>query len=41
MQTVIVALIVLGAVAYVGRRAWHTVAEARAKKDAGGCENCH
>ena len=40
MQTVLVALIVLGAVVYAGRRAWNTIAEARAKK-AGDCDNCH
>lgn len=38
MQTLIVGLIVLAALAYVGRRAWRTVSAARGPKDgAGGC----
>ena len=42
-QTLIVILIVLAAVAYIGRRAWRTVRAARGGDDAGcgagcGCE---
>ncbi len=35
LQTLIVGLIVLAALAYVGRRAWRTVLAGRAAKD--GC----
>jgi hypothetical protein len=39
MQTLVVGMIVLFALAYVGRRAWRTVSAARGPKggDAGGC----
>ena len=44
LQTLIVGLIVLGALAYVGRRVWRTVAAGRAPKDdgcGGGCDCGH
>jgi hypothetical protein len=41
MQTLLVALIVAAALVYAGRRAWTTIASARAKKAGGGCEDCH
>jgi len=37
VQTLIVGLIVLAALAYVGRRAWRTVLAGRAAKDGDGC----
>lgn len=37
LQTLIVALIVLGAIAYLANRWRKTLALARAPKDAGGC----
>ncbi len=38
LQTLIVGVIVLAALAYVGRRAWRTLAAARTPKGgAGGC----
>jgi hypothetical protein len=37
VQTLIVGLIVLAALAYVGRRAWRTVLAGRATKDGDGC----
>ena len=40
MQTLIAALIVALAAAYVGRRAWNTMAAARAKKNAGCGPDC-
>jgi hypothetical protein len=41
MQTLLVALIVGAAALYAGRRAWTTLAAARARKNAGGCDDCH
>ena len=37
MQTLVVGLIVLAALAYVGRRAWRTVSAARVPKGDAGC----
>ena len=37
LQTLLVGLIVLAALAYVGRRAWRTVLAGRASRDGGGC----
>ena len=40
MQTIIALSLVAVAVAYVGRRAWNTMAAARAKKAAGCGDDC-
>ena len=40
MQTFLAALIVLGAATYVARKAWNTMAAARAKKAAGCGPDC-
>lgn len=40
MQTLVVGLIVLAALAYVGRRAWRTVAAARTPKGGAGAGGC-
>jgi hypothetical protein len=37
LQTLLVGLIVLAALAFVGRRAWRTLAASRAAKDGPGC----
>ena len=39
-QTIIVLLVVLGAAAYIGRRAWRTVRAARGGDDAGCGAGC-
>jgi len=39
-QQVIVAVLVLTAVAFVGRRVWRTIAAARAPKSAGCASGC-
>jgi hypothetical protein len=38
-QTIVVALFVIGALAYLGMRGWHSIREARARK-AGCGVNC-
>ena len=38
IQTLIVVAIVAVAALYVGRRAWRTLAAARARRGAGGCD---
>jgi hypothetical protein len=37
LQTLLAGLVVLGALFYVGRRAWRTVLAGRAAKDGDGC----
>lgn len=40
MQTLIIALIIVAAATYIGRRVWQTVAAARAPKGAGCASGC-
>lgn len=41
MQNVIVAVILLAAVAYMGRRAWRTLRAGGGGSTGGGCDKCH